>query len=178
MKTEQKPKPIEFSQFAIGHFPIPLGYSKYALEVDNCCGELAIAGVVNIRVPQVFEKGKILKAELSKGTLQKRMREILSNLGYETTQRSVKDKFKIPKCDLAIVRVSFGDPEQFWIETARRSHYVALKRSGANHYVLDNRVLVDGKHAWIERIEFRKVIKADKMFVTSYLEIKPKDVKS
>lgn len=177
MKTEQKPKPIDFSQFAFGYFPIPPGYSKYALEVDNCCGELAIAGALDMPVPHVFEKGKIIKTELGKGTLQKRMREILNNLGYETIQKGVKNKFKIPKCDLAIVRVSFGDPEQFWIETARQSHYIALRRSGVNHYVLDN-VRIDGKYEWVLSTEYTKIMKAEKMFVTSYLEIKSKDAKS
>lgn len=172
MKEE---KVINFDSKYLGSFPIPRGYSKYAEEINNCCGELAIAGLLNISVPKVFEKTGVKITDLVKGTSQKRMREILDKLGFNAKQRGVKNKFRLPKSDLAIVRVSFGDPKQHWIETAKKSHYLALKRFGLIYYVLDN-MKIDDKYKWVERIEYSKVIEADKMFITSYLEVKPKEV--
>jgi len=167
----QQEKIINLNHLYLGSFPIPSGYAKYDVEIKNCCGELAIAGLLNIPVPMVFKKGKIKITDLEKGTSQKKMREILKNLGFKTKQHGVKDKFKIPKCDLAIVRISFGNPKQHWIETAKKSHYLALKKfKSGNYYVLDN-MKIDGKYSWIERTEFKKVIEADKIFITSYLEL-------
>ena len=99
------------------------------------------------------------------------MKEIIRSFGFEVKQQGIKNKFSIPKCSLAIVRVSFGNPKQHWIETAKRSHYLALKKFKGNYYVLDN-IKVDGGYAWVERTEYRKVIENEKMFITSYLELK------
>lgn len=166
MKVETVINPM-----CIGDFPIPSGYAKYNLEIKNCCGELAIAALLNIPVPKVFKKANIPIADLKKGTLQKKMKEIIRSFGFEVKQHGVKNKFSIPKCDLAIVRISFGNPKQHWIETAKKSHYLALKKFNGNHYILDN-IKVDGGYAWIERTEYGKIIKNEKMFITSYLELK------
>lgn len=164
---------VVLNPFAFGNLPIPADYEEYRVKIDNCCAELALAGLFEVSVSFVFSFAGIKLKDLPKGTSQKRVREILKKWGYKTIQKSVKDKHSIPKCDFAIVRVSFGNPKQFWIETAKRSHYLALKKFNTHHYVLDNGVIVDGKaHHWIERNEFKKVMKAEKMFVTSYLEIK------
>lgn len=164
-------KTISFGQFAFGSFPLPAGYKKCDAEIKNCCGELAISAVLNIPTIKVFEKAEIKPEDLKKGTSQKRMKEILKSFGYEVKQKGVENKFRMPRTDLAVVRVSFGKPEQFWMLTAKRSHYVALKRFGFNRYVLDN-VKVDGKIQWIEAIEYRKIMEAESIFITSFLELK------
>lgn len=176
MKVSESNLPqVIFDPLSIGAFPIPQDYSEYHSKVNNCCGELAVAGVLNILVKEVFSKGGVKESDLKKGTSVKNLRIILKKLGFETKQCSVTDKFKIPKCDLAIVRVAFGEPDQHWMKTVKSSHYIALRKfTGMNYYVLDNCAVLDNKEfVWIEKSEYRKLMVAEKMFVTSYLELKP-----
>jgi len=168
MKNERV---VTFSPFAFGAFPIPTDYIKFIDKVENCCGQLAIASALNISVMRVFKRAGLKRSDLKTGTRQKKMIEILKLLGCDVKQKGVRNRFRFPRVDLAIIRVSFGHPDQHWIKTAKLSHYITLKRFGINHYVLDN-VKVDGRVHWIELSEYYKVMEADKMFITSYLELK------
>ena len=151
---------------------------EYAKRLGGICGPAAIAALLECNLKDVFEKGEIDESQFRGWTLQKEMKAILDKLGYDTKQKGVKDKNKLPDSDFAVIRVSFGKPGQHWSKTASLSHYIALKRFKQGWYVYDNAIdFFDGKPIngiWIERSEYYKVMQDQSMFVTSYLEIKKK----
>ena len=151
---------------------------EYAKRLNGICGEAAIAALMDCSLKDVFKAWGIGEDNFRGWTLQKEMKEILDKLGYEAKQKGVKDKDKLPDSDFAIIRVSFGKPEQHWSKTASLSHYIAIKRFQQGWYIYDNAIdLFDGKPIngiWIEKSEYYKVMKDQNMFVTSYLEITKK----
>lgn len=171
----------------IGGYDTPKDMLHYTRNVRGVCGECAIAAVLGKTVKEVFQAWGKDEKEFRHYTSQKEMKEILSKLGYAAKQKGVDDPIKMPECDLAIVRVSFGDyktkDKLHWMEVARRSHYIGLKRfrpDGLGIYVFDNFETFDGKETtglWIETSEYYKVMANEKMFITSYLELKPNEVK-
>lgn len=150
----------------------------YAERLGGICGEAAIAALLNITVKKVFETWGIDEKDFKGFTIQKDMRKILEKFGYDVKQKKVEDKFRLPNCDFGIIRVSFGDLKQHYMITANRSHYIAIQRFQQGRYIYDNAISqfngnpVNG--VWIEESEYYKVMANEKMFITSYLELKEK----
>lgn len=165
---------IEFTKY--NYIKTPQDTLEYGKRLDGICGEAAIAALLECNLKDVFDAWDIGEDNFRGWTLQKEMKIILSKLGYEVKQRNVKDKNKLPDSDFAIIRVSFGKPDQHWSKTARQSHYLAIKRFMQGWYIYDNAIdFFDGKPingCWIEKSEYYKVMKDQDMFITSYLEIK------
>jgi len=167
---------LELEYSKIGNFPLPPDCHDAVKKIQGCCGQCAIAAVLGTSVMYVFNSWEKIITEFRHYTSQKEMKEILACMGYEAIQHSPgADKFKIPIVDLAILRVSFGDPKQHWMITAQNSHYLGLKRmSDGNLYVFDNIEMFDHEPTnglWIEYREYYKLMESDKAFITSYLEI-------
>lgn len=161
----------------IGGFDTPEDLLRTIKEIDGCCGQCAIASILGIKVMDVFEKWGIDLKTFKHHTSQKEMKQILEILGYDSKQRpSPKDKISIPNCDLGIIRVSFGDRNAHWMQIAQNSHYIGIKKFHGRRYIFDNIQEFDGKPIngmWIEFTEYYKLMMAEKMFITSYLEILP-----
>ncbi len=165
----------------IGSFKKPEDCRKYSQEIKGCCGQSAIASILGIGVADVFKAWNVKEENFRNCTSQKEMKQILLLFGYKSKQRSVKDKLTFPKCDLAIIRVSFGDRNQHWMEISKRSHYLGLKKMPSGvRYVFDSFQNFDNKPTnglWVEHSEYKKVMHNEKMFITSYLELTPTEVK-
>lgn len=148
---------------------------EYAEKYNGICGEASIAALLDMTMKEVFDKGKIDRENFKGFTLQKEIRRILSNLRYSSTQKGVKDKYKLPDCNFGIIRVSFGKPDQHWSKTARDSHYICIRRFNTGIFVYDNAIdIFDDKPVngvWIEKSEYYKIMEDQDMFITSYLEI-------
>jgi len=166
-------EPMLFHNY--NHLRTPKDTLKYVERLGGICGEAAIAALLDCEVKTVFAAWGINESDFRGWTLQKEMRRILDRLGYDCKQKSVEDKKKLPDSDFAIVRVSFGKPDQHWAKTASLSHYIALRRFVQGWYVYDSAIsMFDGKPInglWIEKSEYCKVIEAEDMFITSYLEV-------
>lgn len=168
---------LELDYKYIGNFVRPIDCFEMSMTVDGCCGQCAIAAILDISVIDVFRKWGVSPDNFRHYTSQKEMKEILSRFKYAAVQRSPgKDKIKIPDCDLAILRVAFGDRNAFWMTIAQNSHYIGLKRMpDGSRYIFDNIKQFDNQKTdglWIEFSEYYKVMAAEKMFITSYLELR------
>lgn len=157
------------------HLRTPQDVLEYIERLGGICGEATIAALMGINVRDVFSVWGIGEENFKGWTTQKEMRVILDRLGYNVKQKRVKDKYRLPNSDFAIIRVSFGNPNQFWLETASVSHYIAIRKFQQGWYVYDSAInLFDGKPIngiWIEKSEYYKVMEEQNMFITSYLEI-------
>lgn len=153
----------------------PCDCLEYGEKYNGICGEAAIAALLETNLKTVFDIGKIDRETFKGFTLQKDMIRILNNLGYTPIQKKATEKYKLPDCNKAIIRVSFGEPNQHWMKTAKLSHYIAIKRFAQGRFVYDNAINeFDGKPVngvWIEESEYYKVMTNQKMFITSYLEV-------
>lgn len=175
-------EPLALDWLYIGGFPTPSDCRKYTKDVQGVCGECAIAAVLGKTVKDVFSAWGVLEKDFRHYTSQREMKQILSKLGYDAKQKSVESPITIPHCDLAILRVSFGDYKNkdklHWMEIAKKSHYLGLKKMpSGNIYVFDNFQNFDDKPTnglWIQISEYYKVMANEKMFITSYLELKQK----
>lgn len=164
----------------IGKYRKPKDCFYYSTEIKGTCAETQIAALLGIDTKDVFKKWGVKEKDFRHDTRQKETKEILSLFGYTTMQKSAKtDKKILSECNLAILRVSFGDPNQHWMLTTKYSHYLALKRMPCGErYIFDNFETFDDKQVngmWIEEQEYyKKIMKTEKMFITSFLEIKEK----
>jgi hypothetical protein len=157
------------------YLQVPKDVLEYTKRLKGICGEASIASLFECNVKDVFMVWGIGESNFKGWTLQKEMKFIINKFGYDAKQRVIKDKYKLPDADFAIIRVSFGEPNQHWSKTAKESHYLAIKRFKQGWYIYDNSIgEFDGKPIngiWIEKSEYYKWMEANKMFVTSYIEI-------
>ncbi|MFW9875394.1 MAG: hypothetical protein ACFFG0_19990 [Candidatus Thorarchaeota archaeon] len=166
-------KKITFDNF--NYEQTPEDVREYVEKYNGICGEAVIASLFHITVKEVFEKWGIDMKNFKGFTTEKEMRIILNKFGYKCIRKRVKDKFSIPKCNFGILRVSYGNPKDHWQKIARESHYLGIVRYMQGRYVYDNAInLWDGKPingVWIHESEYPKWMKAENMFITSYLEL-------
>jgi len=175
--TMDNQKQITFNKY--NYLYVPKDVLEYAKKLGGICGQASIASLLKCNIKDVFNAWGTKEENFRGWTLQKEMKEILDKLGYNAKQKGAKDKNKLPNSDFAIIRVSFGKPEQHWSKTASLSHYIAIKRFQEGWYIYDNAIdFFEGKPIngiWIEKSEYYKVMEIEEMFVTSYLEITKKE---
>jgi hypothetical protein len=177
METTQKP--LIFDCDYIEDFKKPQDCLEYTQKIGGVCGLASIAGLLGVNVLDIFNTWEKDSKDFRHFTSQKEMKHILSKCGFKATQKSIgKNKVAIPNIDFGIIRVSFGEQNQHWMITAKNSHYIAIKKmSDDRRYIFDNGFEnfndkpVNGM--WIEVSEYWvKIAMQEKMFVTSYLDVK------
>lgn len=172
--TEQMQK-ILFDNY--NYEQTPEDVRTYVDKYKGVCGEAAIAAIFMTTVENVFKKWGIEMSKFRGFTSEKEMKEILKNFRYKAIRKGVKDKYSIPECDFGIIRVSFGKPTDHWQKIARESHYLGVVKFEKGRYVYDNAIdkfddkVING--IWIHESEYPKWMKAESMFITSYLELRP-----
>lgn len=162
----------------LGDFKKPEDCLEYTKEIIGVCGQASIASILEKDIKDIFDLWGKNPKEFRHFTSQKEMKEILLKCGFVAKQKSIgKNKVDIPEINFGIIRVSYGERNQHWMEIAKRSHYIGIKKMpDGRRYIFDNGFdnfndkPVNG--LWIEVSEYWvKVAMVEKMFVTSYLEL-------